>query len=162
MDHVERILEQWRRERPDIDVAPMGLVARFTRLSQILSQEMGKTWAEHGLTFASFDVLATLRRSGPPYRLSPGDLMAMTLVTSGTMTNRIDQLEKTGLVERLPNPADGRGFLIALTEKGFAVIDAAVTDHVKTQKKLVSGLSDEELADLSARLKAFLLDVETD
>jgi len=162
MDHVERILEQWRQERPDIDVAPMGLIGRVMRLSQILSQEMGKTWAAHGLNAASFDVLATLRRSGPPYRLSPGDLMAMTLVTSGTMTNRIDQLEKTELVERLPNPADGRGFLISLTEKGFAVIDTAVADHVRTQKRLVSTLSDGELADLTAGLKAFLLDVETD
>jgi len=160
MDHVERILEQWRQERPDIDVAPMDLVARVMRLSQILTQEMGKTWAAHGLTFASFDVLATLRRSGPPYRLSPGELMAMTLVTSGTMTNRIDQLEKIGLVERLPNPADGRGFLIALTEKGFAVIDTAVTDHVQTQKELVSGLSAGKLADLTKRLTAFLEDFE--
>ena len=160
MDHVDRILAQWRKERPDLEVAPMGLIGRIKRLTLHLSQGMEKTWAEHGLNGASFDVLATLRRSGPPFALSPGDLIASTMVTSGTMTNRIDQLEKAGLVERNQSPDDRRSFLISLTDKGFRVIDAAVTAHVQTQEKLVSGLSKDERRKLNALLKTFLEDFE--
>ena len=160
MDHVDRILAQWRRERPDLDVAPMGLIGRIKRLSQHLTREMEQTWAAHGLNLASFDVLATLRRAGPPYRLSPGDLMATTMVTSGTMTNRIDQLEKAGLVERIPNPEDGRSFLIALSQQGFALIDEAATAHVATQERLVSGLSKKDRKALDALLKAYLAGFE--
>ena len=144
MDHVDKILTQWNAERPDLDVGPMGVIGRVKRLSAALTREMEKTWAKHGLNSASFDVLATLRRSGPPYRLSPGDLIATTMVTSGTMTNRIDQLVKAGLVERVQNPEDGRGFLISLTETGFKTIDAAVTDHVETQHRLTQGLSERD------------------
>ena len=162
MDHVNKILAQWRRERPDLEVAPMGLIGRIKRLALCLTREMDKTWAEHGLNSASFDVLATLRRSGPPYALSPGDLMATTMVTSGTMTNRIDQLAKAGLVAREKNPEDGRGFLISLTDKGFAVIDAAVTAHVETQERLVSGLSEKDRKTLDKLLKGYLADFEDD
>ena len=133
MDHVDRILAQWRQERPDLDVGPMGLIGRAKRLTLCLTREMEKTWSRFCLNAASFDVLATLRRSGAPFRLSPSDLMASTMVTSGTMTNRIDQLEKAGLVERKQSPEDGRSFQVCLTDKGFAVIDEAVTAHVATQ-----------------------------
>lgn len=97
----------------------------------------------------------------PPFSLSPGDLMATTMVTSGTMTNPIDQLEKAGYVERVQNAADGRSFLISLTDTGFAVIDAAVTAHVRTQEELVSGLTKDERRELNALLKTFLTDFET-
>ncbi len=160
MDHVDKILAQWRTERPDLEVAPMGLIGRVKRLMAHLSQEMAKTWAEHGLNAASFDVLATLRRSGPPFALSPGDLMASTMVTSGTMTNRIDQLAKAGLVERKQSDEDRRSFMICLTEKGFRVIDAAVGAHVATQAKLVSGLSEEDREKLDSLLKSFLAEFE--
>jgi len=160
MDHVDRITAQWRKERPDLDVAPMGLIGRLKRLSLCLTREMEKTWADYDLNSASFDVLATLRRSGPPFSLSPGDLIASTMVTSGTMTNRIDQLEKAGLVARVQNPEDGRSFLISLTGKGFDVIDAAVEAHVETQRKLVSGLTQDERRRLNALLKTFLVDFE--
>ena len=160
MDHVDRILAQWRQERPDLELAPMALIGRIKRLSLYLSREMEKTWAKYDLNAASFDVLATLRRSGPSFALSPGDLMATTMVTSGTMTNRIDQLEKAGLVERRQSPEDRRSFLISLTDEGFGVIDAAVADHVKTQEKLVSGLAAEDRRQLDALLKAFLADFE--
>lgn len=160
MDHVDRILAQWRRERPDLDVDPMGLIGRTKRLALFLTREMENTWADYGLNDASFDVLATLRRSGPPFRLSPGALMASTMVTSGTMTNRVDQLEKAGLVERIRNPDDGRSVLIALTDKGFGVIDVAVTAHVRTQAELVAGLSEDERCRLNALLKKFLTDFE--
>lgn len=156
MDHVDKILEQWHRERPDLALAPMGTIGRVKRLNQHLMQGMGKTWAAHELNAASFDVLATLRRAGSPYALSPGDLMASTMVTSGTMTHRVDQLEKAGLVERVRNPDDGRSFLVSLSKKGGEVIDAAVTDHVSTQAKLVSSLSDDERTQLDDLLKRFL------
>lgn len=155
MDHVDRILAQWHQERPDLDVAPMGLIGRIKRLNLTITREMEKTWAEHGLNGPSFDMLATLRRAGPPFSLSPSDLIASTMVTSGTMTNRIDQLQKSGYVERVKNPKDGRGFLISLTTKGFNVINQAMTDHVATQTKLVSNLSTKEKADLDVMLKTF-------
>jgi len=160
MDHVDRIVAQWREERPDLEVGPMALIGRVKRLNAVLGREMEKTWADFGLNAASFDVLATLRRAGPPYSLSPGDLIASTMVTSGTMTNRIDQLEKAGLVERIRNPEDGRGSFISLTEKGFDVIDKAVTEHVATQHRLVSGLSQTQQKDLNRLLKSFLADLE--
>lgn len=160
MDKVDRILEQWHRECPDLDVSSMSLIGRFKRISQHLSVEMSKTFADHGLNMASFDVLATLRRTGPPYALSPNDLMASTMVTSGTMTNRIDQLVKAGLVERVRNPEDRRSVAVTLSEKGFSVIDAALKDHVKTQNKLTSSLSEAEHKKLNALLRKYLKSFE--
>jgi DNA-binding MarR family transcriptional regulator len=160
MDRVDDILAQWNRERPDLDVVPMGLIGRIRRVAQHLSREMEKTFAAHGLNDPSFDVLATLRRSGPPYALSPSDLMATMMITSGTMTNRIDQLEKAGLVERKSNPQDGRSFIVSLTDKGFAVIDAAVTDHVATQKRITSILTPEENAALNMLMGKYLAGFE--
>lgn len=156
MDHVDRVLEQWHRERPDLQVAPMGTIGRIKRLHHYLMRGMEKTWSAYGLNRASFDVLATLRRSGAPYALSPGDLMASTMVTSGTMTHRIDQLEEAGLVERVKNPLDGRGFLISLSLAGHTLIDEAVTAHVETQAKLVAVLTDEQRAQLDDLLRQFL------
>tara|TARA_R110001599_G_scaffold10190_1_gene50414 strand:- start:362 stop:850 length:489 start_codon:yes stop_codon:yes gene_type:complete len=160
MDHVDHILKQWRQERPDLDVAPMGTIGRVKRLNHTLMRAMEKTWAKYGLTDASFDVLATLRREGAPYALSPSDLMASTMVTSGTMTHRIHQLEKVGLIKRVKNPDDGRGFLISLSQRGFDLIDEAVAAHVETQAQLVSGLTVEQRAQLDALLKQFLAGVE--
>lgn len=156
MDHVEKILEQWRRERPDLDVTPMGLIGRLKRLSAHLSREQDKLFAQFGLSSAGFDVLATLRRSGAPYRLSPGDLMATTMVTSGTMTNRIDQLERQGFVSRIRNPEDGRGFLIALSPQGLALVDEAVAAHTANQARLVAGLSPQEREELVVLATRFL------
>ncbi|PCJ95042.1 MAG: MarR family transcriptional regulator [Hyphomicrobiales bacterium] len=160
MDKVDKITEQWNRERPDLNVGPMGLIGRLIRLSRHLDKGMDETFAEHGLNFASFDVLATLRRSGEPYRLSPSDLLATMMVTSGTMTNRIDQLAKAGLVERIHNPEDGRSVIIALTKKGFAAIDGTVTAHVETQARLTSALSDQEFSDLNKLLGKYLSSFE--
>lgn len=156
MDHVDRILAQWNRERPDLDVEPMGLLGRLARLRTHLARETEKALAAHGLNAASFDVLATLRRAGPPYRLSPGDLLATTMVSSGTMTNRLDQLEKAGLIERAHNPEDRRSVIIALTPKGFALVDAAVTAHVENQHRLLEALGTEDRAALDGLLRKFL------
>ncbi|MGD9480426.1 MarR family winged helix-turn-helix transcriptional regulator [Shinella sp. G-2] len=160
MDHVDRILQQWNRERPDLDVGPMGLLGRVARLRTHLGREIERTLAAHGLNSASFDVLATLRRSGPPYRLSPGDLIATTMVSSGTMTNRLDQLEKAGLVERCDNPEDRRGVIIALTSKGFQLVDETVTAHVENQHRLLGGLDAQERAALDGLLRKFLAEFE--
>lgn len=144
MDQVDRILEQWRTERPDLDVAPMGTLGRLKRLSVHLEQGLDRVFSAFGLTRASFDVLATLRRSGPPYALSPSELVEWTMVTSGTMTNRIDRLESAGLVERRRNADDRRGFLVGLTDRGCALIEQAVTEHVSNQHRLTATLTEDE------------------
>ncbi len=161
MDRIDKILAQWRRERPDLDTTAMGLFGRMRNLTLHLSREMEKTFAGFDLNSANFDMLATLRRSGEPYTLSPSDLMETMMVTSGTMTNRIDQLEKAGLVARSQNPNDGRSFLVSLTPKGFELIDAAVTAHVETQVRLISTLSEEERTALDGLLRTYLASFES-
>ncbi|CAN7531011.1 MULTISPECIES: MarR family transcriptional regulator [Ensifer] len=160
MDHVDRILAQWQRERPDLDVSAMGLLGRFTRLRNHIGREIEKTFAERGLTSASFDVLAALRRSGSPFQLSPGELLATTMVSSGTMTNRIDQLEKQGLVQRLDNPDDRRGVIIALTAEGLERVDEAATAHVANQHRVVASLAPDEREALDAVLRKLLATYE--
>lgn len=160
MDRVDRILSQWAQERPDLDTEAMGILGRMKRLTTHLAREVEQVLQQHGLSSSSFDVLATLRRSGAPYRLSPGDLLEMTMVSSGTMTNRIDQLEKAGLVERVVNPEDRRSVLIALTDKGFGTVDLAVGAHVSNQQRLTATLSSGEKAELDALLRKFLATFE--
>ncbi|MFY1709316.1 MarR family winged helix-turn-helix transcriptional regulator [Tritonibacter scottomollicae] len=161
MDHVEFVLDQWRRERPDLDVTAMGVVGRVGRLSLAYLKPMEKTFARFGLNAAKFDVLATLRRAGAPHCLSAGALMKATMVASGTMTNRIDRLEVDGLVSRTTNPEDSRSFLIALTPEGRALIDQVVEAHVATQADLIEGLSADEVAQLSALLAKALSALES-
>ncbi len=156
MDHVDKILKQWHRERPDLDVCPMGTLGRLKRLHDELTKELTRVYSAFGLNAANFDVLATLRRSGPPYALSPSALIASTMVTSGTMTNRIDRLKDAGLVERRKNPLDGRSFVIALTEKGFTLIDRAVTAHVENQHRLVASMDEADLKTLDLILRSWL------
>lgn len=162
MNQVDRILEQWGRVRSDLDVTPMGLTGRLKRIARILEREMEPVFAAHGLNLASFDVLATLLRSGEPFMLSPGELIENSMVTSGTMTNRIDQLVKAGLVERVPNPDDGRSVLIALTKQGRRVIDRAIEDHVQNLHRLTSGLSDSAFTRLDRSLGQYLDLLEND
>ena len=162
MNQVDRILEQWGRVRPDLDVTPMGLTGRLKRIARILDREMEPVFAQHGLNLASFDVLATLLRSGEPFQLSPGELMKNTMVTSGTMTNRIDQLVKGGLVERVPNPDDGRSVHIALTKNGRRVIDRAIEDHVENLHRLTAGVDENAFAELDRLLGQYLAALETD
>lgn len=160
MDRVDKIIKQWHQERPDLDVEPMEVIGRIKQSSQYLSHEMDKTFSAHGLNGSNFDVLATLRRSGAPYGLSPSDLMASTMVTSGTMTNRIDQLVKAGLVERIPNSQDARSFVISLTNEGHVLIDRVLGDHVKTQARLTADLTKEDKKNLNLILKKLLTNAE--
>lgn len=159
-DPVDQILVQWAKERPDLDVSPMGLIGRTTRLANYLRKAIGETFAEFGLQPGEFDVLATLRRSGTPYQLSPTDLFRSMMVSSGTMTNRIDRLETAGLVERMPDERDRRGTLIHLTDKGFDLIEAAVTAHVANEHRLLTVLNKAEQENLSKLLRKLLISFE--
>ncbi|SFR33586.1 DNA-binding transcriptional regulator, MarR family [Yoonia tamlensis] len=156
MYDIDEIKAQWASQRPDLDTEPMMLIGRLIRVSAQMSQQMAATFAQHGLSAASFDVLATLLRSGPPHALSPNQLLETMMVTSGTMTNRIDQLVKEGHVVRIKNPDDARSVLIQLTPKGASVIDAAVTDHVQTQRRLVAPFGASEQEKLNEILQAYL------
>ena len=162
MDKVDKIIKQWNQERPDIDADSMRLIGRFKKVDQFFKLAMAKTFAEHNLNAANFDVLATLRRSGSPYALSPNALVTSTMVTSGTMTNRIDQLIKSGLVERVKNPNDGRSVDVSLTKVGFELIDSVLPDHIKTQDKLVSCLSQNEKKMFNEVLRKLLIDFESE
>lgn len=122
---------------------------------------MGETFAKHGLNAAGFDVLATLRRSPPPHALSPGELMASMMITSGTMTNRIEQLAKAGLVTRTSDRNDARRAVVKLTAEGFDLIETAIADHVKTQKTLLAALTGEEVAQLDAALRKLMQAAES-
>lgn len=161
MDQVDQIIEEWTRERPDLDVSSMSVIGRLARVSHHLSRAHANTFDKHGLNASSFDVLATLRRAGAPFTLSPKQLLARTMVASGTMTNRLDRLELAGLVHRLPNPEDRRGYAIQLSDKGKHVIDATVTDHCKTQQHLTRGLKDEEREALNTLLTKWLAQFES-
>ncbi len=156
MDHVDKIITQWQTERPDLDVAAMAVIGRLARLYRLMGVEMEKNFHNFGLTSSGFDVLATLRRSGKPYALLPKDLIATTMVTSGTMTNRIDQLEKTGLIARIPSKNDKRCCLVTLTDEGLAIIEKAIVKHVETQDRLLDALSTEERKQLNRLLKSLM------
>ena len=157
MDRAARAAAQWARERPDLETGPMVLLGRLGEAAQvILRDRLNPLFARFGLQPGEFDVLATLRRSGPPYALTPTALYEAAMISSGGMTNRIDRLEAAGWVERRPNPADRRGTLVGLTAAGRTLIDRAVEAHVANQQAIVQHLSPEEAAQLSALLGKLL------
>lgn len=156
-DRIDRILAQWTRERPDLDTRPMGLVGRIQRTAAALRPRLDDTHGLSGLQGESFDVLASLRRSGRPYQLSPTQLYQEMMLTSGAMTNRIDRLEEAGLVARRADPDDRRGTLVRLTGKGKALIDAATTKHVANEERLLAGLTAREQLQLAELLRKLLL-----
>jgi len=155
-DHVDRVLEQWATQRPDLDVSPMAVIGRLKRLSQLIGAELGRTFSAHGLDAASFDVLATLRRSGPPHRLTPAELMRAAMVTSGAITQRLDRLQARGLVTRTPSEFDGRVVHVALTDDGRALIDDALPDHVDTENRLLAALTTTQRDALAETLRNLL------
>ncbi|MEV6282016.1 MarR family transcriptional regulator [Kribbella sp. NPDC051770] len=152
-DEVDRLIEAWRRERPDLDVAPMEVLSRVTRLARHLDRARSHAFATYGLESWEFDVLAALRRAGAPYQLSPGRLLKETLVTSGTMTNRVDRLAARGLVERLPDPADRRGVLVQLTAAGRDSVDAALADLLAHERTLLAAVTERDQAKLARLLR---------
>lgn len=155
-DHVARIQSEWARERPDLDVSPQGLIGRLHRLAGHLTEELVAVYARHGLGEGEFDVLATLRRAGTPYERAPGELAEHTMVTTGAMTKRIDRLASAGLVERRAAVGDGRRRIVALTPLGLRTIDAAFTDHMANEHRLVAALSPADRAALEPILTRWL------
>jgi DNA-binding MarR family transcriptional regulator len=152
-DDVDRLIAAWERERPEIDVSPMHVLSRVTRLALHLDRARKEAFAHHDLEPSEFDVLSALRRGGPPYQLSPGQLVQETLVTSGTMTNRVDRLVRKGLVERLPDPADRRGVQVRLTTSGRAAVDGALDALLVREKDLLTGLDRGEATDVADSLR---------
>lgn len=159
-DEVDRIVEAWSRERPDVDFAPMQVLSRVARLAKHLDRARRAAFAASGLEPWEFDVLAALRRAGAPYQLSPKALLQQTLVSSGTMTNRIDRLVERGLVERRTDPMDGRGVLVVLTPRGRQSTDAAISGLLADEAELLAGLSPAERERLSALLRKLSLDFD--
>ena len=161
VDDVDVIVSAWRRERPDLDVTPLEVLSRVSRLARRLDLARGSAFAEHLLDGWAFDVLSALRRAGEPYELSPGQLVQQTLVTSGTMTNRVDRLERSGFVERRPDPNDRRGVLVHLTPRGRDVVDAAMADLIEHEKALLSELSSTDQLPLASLLRRMLAPLES-
>ncbi|MEO5755885.1 MAG: MarR family transcriptional regulator [Mesorhizobium sp.] len=157
MDRAAKAVEQWNRERPDLDVSPMAVLGRLNEASSLIARDrLAPLFARFGLQAGEFDVLATLRRSGAPFALTPTALYEATMVTSGAMTNRLDRLETSGLILRGPHPSDRRGIVVQLTGKGLALIDEAVTAHVANEHEILSGLTRTERDTLSHLLEKLI------
>ncbi|MDQ7993894.1 MAG: MarR family transcriptional regulator [Propionicimonas sp.] len=159
-DEVDAIVDAWRSEVPGLDVSPMQVLSRVSRLSRHLDLARRDAFAAHGLEVWEFDVLAALRREGPPYVLSPGELTRQTLSTSGTMTNRIDRLEEKGLVVREPNADDRRGVRVRLTPDGMARVSAALSDLLVFERDLLEGVDPEVRGQLADALRRLLVSFE--
>ena len=151
-DHVARIVEQWKKERPDLDPSPMAIIGRLSRLSRYIESELETNFKEHGLQSGTFDLLASLRRSGEPYTLTPTHLQKEMMLSSGATTHRIDLLEKQNLIERLADPNDRRGTLVKLTQEGKNLIDEVIVTHLETETKLLSDLTPSQQKELSKLL----------
>jgi DNA-binding MarR family transcriptional regulator len=156
-DEVDEIVARWQSERPDLDVAPLQVLSRVSRLARHLDRARRAAFAAHGLETWEFDVLSALRRQRPPYQLSPGALLRATLVTSGTMTNRIDRLAAAGLVSRRRDQDDKRGVLVQLTGAGLRTVDAAMSDLLARERDLLTGLDAAQQAELSSLLRILLV-----
>ena len=159
-DAIDRILEQWRRERPDLDLAALGTVGRLFRVTQLADGLLAEGLAARGLRPGWFDLLAALRRSGVPYRLNPAELIRTTMLSSGGMTKRLDRLEEAGLVERSPDPADRRGTLVGLTPEGKEAIDASLPMHAANEERLLASLSAAQRRTLDDLLRAVLTELD--
>ncbi|MEU2653706.1 MarR family transcriptional regulator [Streptomyces sp. NPDC007325] len=156
LDHVARIQADWRRERPDLDVSPQGVIGRLHLMAGRLTQELCRVYDDYGLNEGDFDVLCALRRAGEPYERAPGELAVHTMVTTGAMTKRIDRLERAGLLTRRRAEDDQRGRIVALTEAGREVIDRAFTDHMRNEHRLLNALTPDEAETLESLLITWL------
>ena len=161
-DEVDRLVAAWQRERPDLDSSPMQVLSRVTRLARHLDLARRAAFEAHDLETWEFDVLTALRRSGPPYQLSPGKLLRETMVTSGTMTNRVDRLASKGLVTRGPDPADRRGVLVRLTADGRRRVDAALEELLEQERELLDGLTTAQQASLAGLLRTVVVPFDDD
>lgn len=155
-DAVDAITDQWYAVRPELDTAPMAVFGRIYRIARAMGDAMERTYARFGVSRGEFDVVATLRRSGAPYTLSPRQLSATLMLTTGGMTGRLDKLEKAGLLRRSPDPHDRRGLQVTITDRGLALIDEAVGAGLEVQRAALRGLSEEETAVLTGLLRKLL------
>jgi DNA-binding MarR family transcriptional regulator len=155
-DEVDELVDAWKRERADLDLAPVEVFSRIGRLARLLDLARRDAFTAQQIEPYEFDVLAALRRTGTPYRLSPGQLLRETMVTSGTMTNRIDRLSERGLVDRSPDPRDRRGVLVGLTTSGKRTVDAAFENLLSSERELLGELSAAERRELAALLKRLM------
>jgi DNA-binding MarR family transcriptional regulator len=160
LDRVARIQAEWARERPDLDVSPQGVIGRLHRIGALLTEQLSAVYHRYGLSEGEFDVLAALRRAGPPFERAPGELAAFTMITTGGMTKRIDRLEAGGLVARRRSAGDGRGRVVALTRAGRELIDAAFTEHMANERRLLADLGADEVGRLEGLLTAWLSRLE--
>ena len=157
------MIEAWQHERPELDVSPFEVLSRANRLSRHLDRARRSALIIHEIDGWEFDVLTALRRAGEPYQLSPGQLLTQTLVTSGTMTNRIDRLEARGFAERLPDRRDRRGVIVRMTEKGRAAVDGAIDDLLAAERNILRPLDAAQQGQLAALLREIVapLDAES-
>jgi DNA-binding MarR family transcriptional regulator len=155
-DEVDELVEAWRRERNDLDLTPVEVFSRISRLARQLDLARRQAFTDHAIESWEFDVLAALRRAGGDYELSPGRLLKETLVTSGTMTNRVDRLASRGLVERLPDPHDRRGVLVRLTPEGRETVDGAFEALLAAERELLTDLSSREHRQLATLLRTLM------
>ena len=158
-DEVDRLVAAWKRERPDLDLSPLSVLSRITRIARHL--DIARRDAFGDLENWGFDVLAALRRAGAPYQLSPGALMQETMVTSGTITNRLDRLEDLQLITREPDPNDGRGSLVTLTKSGIRAVDAAMEDLLENERQLLKDLSGKDREQLAALLSTLVTEFDS-
>ena len=155
-DAVDRITAQWHTVRPDLDVSPIEVIGRVSRLSRLIDRRLADNFTRHGLENWMYDVLATLRRSGPPYELMAGELVGQTMVTTGAITNRIDRLEQRGFVER-DTAQDRRKVIVRLTAQGLQIVDQVVVDHLDAEREIVAVLSERQRRELARMLRAALI-----
>src|SRR5919108_2430606 len=159
-DHVDSVRAQWARERPDLDTQPVAVIARLGRAARFVDQGLAEFFAEHHLSRADWDVLASLRRSGPPYSLSPTNLYRALMRTSGAMSQRLESLERKGLIERALDATDRRAVVVKLTAKGRKLVDDVAGEHLANERRLLAPLSRKEQKELAALLKKLLLAYE--
>jgi DNA-binding MarR family transcriptional regulator len=160
-DAVGRIVEQWREQRPDLDAGPMLVVGRLQRLSQLMDAVLRPTFAEAGLAQGDFDILAALRRAGPPYSRTAGELLATLMVTSGAVTKQVDRLAAKGLVSREIGEDDARVRRITLTASGVSLVDELIVVHLERERQLLASLTPDQLAQLAATLEVLAEDLES-
>ncbi|WVT74948.1 MarR family transcriptional regulator [Sinorhizobium chiapasense] len=159
-DHVDRLQAQWARELPDLNTEPMTILGRAYRLSNLVRPSIEETFATFGLDRGEFDVISTLRRSGPPYRLTPTDLYTFLMISSGGLTHRLDRLQKAGLIVRERSASDGRSSVVGLTKKGMAIAEAAIRADMTSEAQYLEGLSKEDRATLAELLRKLLVSLE--
>ncbi|CAV27450.1 MULTISPECIES: MarR family winged helix-turn-helix transcriptional regulator [Vibrio] len=156
MDAIDRVVEQWAKEKPELETEPMAMMGRIMRIAKYMETQVAELHKNYDMKLGEFDVLATLRRSGKPYQLTPSELIGSMMLTSGAMTNRLGKLEAKGLIRREHSKEDRRSVSVQLTKDGLILIDQMMTEHVEMQKKLVKSLSASQKKNANQLLKAWL------